>query len=329
MKTLLALVLLSAPLLCAADGFVVNKTSGKRLAGVAVALTKIGQGGMEAAGTATSGADGGFELKSDAQSMYLVQATWQGVTYNVQLAPGAPASGIEVAVYDASPRAGLAAVSQHMLLVESDSQDLVVSETVIFQNPGSVTWYDAAAGTLRFSVPAAAGSNIQARATAPGGLPVDREPRKTAENGVYSLDFPVKPGETRFDISYKLPMKQPLELSGRILHAGPTRLVLPKGMTAEGDGLASLGTEPSTQAAIFDIKGDAYKIKLGGTGALRSTAAAAEPASGEEDGPRIQQILPPGYERVWKWALGLMLAILALGFAAQYMKAAPTGRPRQ
>ena len=332
MRTLLLAGLLAWPLLADVDGTVTNRTSGKPQAGVTLALTKIGQGGMESAGSATSGADGRFHFKADGQAMYLVQATWQGVTYNVQVAPGAPSDAVQVAVNDVSAKQGAAAVAQHMLLVEADDKDFIVSETVIFDNPSQVTWYDPKAGTLRFSVPAEAGTNVQARAIAPGGMSVDREPQKTAEKGVFTLDFPVKPGETRFDISYKLAMKQPMVFAGRILHAGPTRLVVPQGMTAEAANLTSLGNEPSTKAAIYDIKGESYQIKLSGSGALRSqqpAAAAGAAQEQEEEGPRIVQIQPPGYDRVWRWALGMMLAILGLAFAAHYMKAAPAGRPRR
>lgn len=333
MRLALLLLLAIAPLFAAIEGTVVNKTSGKPQAGVKINMTKIDQGGMQAAGSAVSGPDGKFKLDSGPEAAHLIQAIWQGVTYNVQLQPDKPTSGLEIAVFDALPNLSAVEFTQHMILVESDGAELVVNETVIVSNDSQTTWYDPKSGTLRFSVPAAAGKAIMARVIAPGGMPVERE-AKPAGPGEYVVDFPVKPGETRFDISYKLPIKGDAQLAGKILHApGPVRLVVPQGITAEGEGLTALGNEPRSQAAIFDIKGLSYKVKFTGTGSLSASQPAAggggggaEGAAQEEDGPRIQQIQPPGYDRVWKYALGLMLGFLLLSFIALWLK--PTPDPR-
>lgn len=331
----LALFLLSlVPVFAAVDGTVVNKTTGKPQPGVKVSMTKLGQGGMQAAGSAISGPDGKFRIESDAASAHLIQAVWQGVTYNVQLAPNTPATGIEIPVFDALSSLSAVDFTQHMILVETDGKELVVNETVIVSNDSQTTWYDPKAGTLHFTVPAAAGKAVMARVIAPGGMPVERAP-KPAGAGEYLIDFPVKPGETRFDISYKVPVQGDAVLAGRILHAaGPVRLVVPKGMTAEGEGLTPLGTEPRSQAAIFDIKGLAYKVKFTGVGTLAASqqvAGGEAPAQGgeqEEEGARFEQIQPPGYDRAWKYALGLMLGILLLSFTALWLKPAPAPRSK-
>jgi hypothetical protein len=50
-------------------------------------------------------------------------------------------------------------------------------------------------------------------------------------------------------------------------------------------------------------------------------AAASQPQDqAEDDGPTIETILPPGYERNFYKVLALSLAILACGFAAMYLK---------
>jgi hypothetical protein len=320
------------PLFAGVDGAVINKTTGKPQPGVKVSMTKLGQGGMQAAGSAISGPDGKFRLDSDAASAHLIQAIWQGVTYNVQLPPQTPTSGIEIAIFDALPVLSAVDFTQHMILVETDGKELVVNETVIVSNDSQTTWNDPKSGTLRFTVPAAAGKAIMARVIAPGGMPVEREP-KPAGPGAYMVDFPVKPGETRFDISYKIPVTGDAELAGKILHTpGPVRLVVPKGITAEGEGLTPLGNEPRSQAAIFDIKGLSYKVKFTGAGTLNAGQQAAggeapaEGAAEEETGASIQQIQPPGYDRAWKYALGLTLGILILSFAALWLKPTPAVR---
>lgn len=321
MKTALFLFL-TLPLL-AIDGTVVNKTTGQPQPGVLVHATKMSQGGMEPAGSAKAAADGKFSIQADSSGPVLLQAVYKGVTYTRQIPPGSPSSGLVLEVWEAAAKVAEAAMAQHMILIETDGKELVVNETLIYQNGGNTTWNDSDKGTLRFYVPPEAGANLMVRATSPNSMPVEREPRKAAAKGEYLLDFPVKPGgETRFDISYKMPAGSPTQLAGRILHSpGPVRLVVPQGITVEGEGLESLGPEPQTKASIFDIKGGKYLLKVSGSGTLAASTPA--PTEREEDGPRIEEMQPPGYLRWWKWALGLMLAFLALSFWSQWMKTPP------
>ncbi len=306
----------------AIDGTVVNKTSGKPQSGVKVTMTKLGQGGMQPGGSAVTDASGKFHIDSDAASAHLLQAVWQGVTYNLSLQPGAPTTNVELPVYDALPKLSAVEVTQHMILLETNGQELVVNETIIFQNDSLTTWNDPKSGTARISVPDGVGENIRARVIAPGGLPIER-PVSQAVKGMAVVDYPVKPGETRFDFSYRMPAGTPATFSSKILHdTAPVRLIIPQGITAEGEGITSLGTEPTSQATVYDIKGQSFKVTLTGSGELR----AAEEQPAPDEGQRISTILPPGYERAWKWALGLALAFLAIGFWVQYIKQ-PQGAP--
>ncbi len=156
-----------------------------------------------------------------------------------------------------------------------------------------------------------------ARVIAPGSMPVDRQPVKTSTANVWTVDYPVKPGETRFDFSYKLPATAGGVLQTKLLNEGGSpKLVLPVGIEAAGEGIVSLGTEPSSKASIFDITAKELKLTISGSGSL----AVVQGAEQESEGPRIKAIAPPGYERNWKWTLGLTLAFLTLGFTAHYLK---------
>lgn len=315
------LMLAAMPALADISGTVINRTTGKPQPGVFVHVTRMGQGGMAPAGSARTGADGRFAISTKGAGALLLQAVYKGVSYSRPVEEGA--ANLEVEVFEAAPRVPDVRTTQHMILVESDGKEWVVNETVLFENSTNVTWNDPEQGTLQFTAPAAAGENVRVRATSPGSVPVEREPRRVRA-GLFALDFPVKPGgETRFDISYKFPAQAETVLAGRILHApGPVRLVAPEGIRAEGKALKELGQEPSTKAAIYDIIGNSYEIRLSGTGALQQAPAASE---SEEDGPRIERILPPGYERWWKIALALAAAFLALSFWAQWIKSGAPG----
>jgi len=122
----------------------------------------------------------------------------------------------------------------------------------------------------------------------------------------------VKPGETRFDVSYTMPAST--KFSSRTLYKeAPTRLVSPAAVTLAGPTLSSLGQEPTTQANIYDAKGMEYTVEITGSGMLRPPAAETPDEAAGSGGPEIKQIRPKLYERLY-WVLGLTLAILALGF---------------
>jgi len=305
------------PLFGAIDGTVINKTTSRPQPGVTVTLTKLGEGGMAPAGSAKTDRDGRFSLEGDAAGAHLLQASYEGVTYSMSLTRGQPANGVELFVYDASRAKGAAKVDQDMILLETDGQNLVVNETLIYQNSGNTTWSNPSEGTLRFFVPEAAQSQMRVRAMSPNGMPVERTPLKASEKNVYYVDFPVKPGETRFDVSYKMPVSEPVTFTGRTLHKeGKVRLVVPRGVVAEGDGIKMLGTEPQSQATIYEVENARYTVTLSGSGAIRSL----EPAErGEEEGPSIEQIPPRIYGQMY-WILGLSLALLALGFWNLYQR---------
>ncbi len=316
MRVLFLVLAASAMLSAAVTGVVVNKTTGKPQAGVTVTMTKFGAGGMEPGGSTKTDAEGRFTFESDSGSAHLLQAEYQGVRYSAPM--GQAAGGrIELAVYNSSARVAEAKAGQHMIMVESNGEELVVNETIVFSNPSQSTWLDPRAGTVKIYVPPAAGANVMARVIAPGSMPIDRQPVKTATANVWTVDYPVKPGETRFDFSYKLPAAAGGVLQTKLLNAAASpKLVLPKGIEAAGEGIVSLGTEPSSQASIFDITAKEVKLTISGSGSL----AVVQGNEQESEGPRIKAIAPPGYERNWKWTLGLTLSFLALGFTAHYLK---------
>jgi hypothetical protein len=319
----LALTMLaSSPALAAVEGKVINKTTGRPAAGVTVRLTSVGQDGMKPLGRTETSADGSFKFDAPAQTMFLLQANWEGVQYTQNLPPNAPKNGIEMVVYDVKPKLDAAKQSQHIVFLESDGQSLIATEMIIYVNASQTTWYDAKRGTARFFLPAGVKvEDVKSHVTAPGGLPLERELTASGEKGVYSVDYPVKPGESRFEISYAAP--RPAEFAGRILEPGvPARLVLPSGMEATGDDLQSLGKEPQSGAAIYELKKPSFQVAVTGTGSLRANenTPPGQPDQQEEDGPRVESIAPLGYDRNMLKVLVLCVAILALGFAAMYLK---------
>lgn len=323
---------IATPLFAAVEGTVINATTGQQQANVLVSLVQPGEGGMKPVGAAKSAADGSFKVEKDPSGMALLQGIHQGVIYTLMLQPGAPTTGLKLQVYDSAKNPDAARLGQRMILVQPGPEGLNVTETLLFNNATNTTFSDPANGSLRFFVPAAAGGKVKVSVSGPGGVPIEREAEKTRQANVYKVDYPLKPGETRFDLAYDLPRTSPQKLEGRLMYPlAPTRLVAPRGVMIAGEGVVALGEEPQTKASIFDIKKPDFAVTIEGEGSLREPGGA--PSETEESGPGIQQIPPRLYDRLY-WVLGLAVAILGIGFALLYRsgagsEAAGTGAGKQ
>lgn len=262
----------------AVTGTVRNGTTGQPQPGAEVTLYKFGQGGMEPVANVKTDAQGNFSFNQDAggQGPSIVRVERDGVTYNHLMPPGTPTTGFTVTVYDASKEPGAAKVSKHMLLFQPGNGQMVVNETFIVENSGKTTWFNPAAGTVQFYLPKGANGNVDVKGTSPDGsgmaVPVPTD--KAGRPDVYATKFEIKPGETRFDLNYTVPYTEGQPYEGKIPGKDDnTYLISPNGVTLTGDHLKDLGTEPRTQAHIYGLLADSYKVQLTGT-------EAAAPAAG-------------------------------------------------
>jgi hypothetical protein len=317
MKIVLLTLLSAAGMFAAIDGTVTNQTTGKPQPGATVTLIKLG-GGMETVGSAKSDPQGKFTIAQDLQAgtPYLVQTLYQGVSYNKAIPPGSPANGLAVDVFDSTPNSGAAKVVQHMMLFEPSGTDVAVNETIIYSNAGKTTFDDPANGTFRFYLPPAANGLVKVQVAGPQGMPISRDAVKTKEPNIYTVKYPVKPGETRFDLAYGMPAASPGTFEYKVMHGGdPVRIVAPKGVTLASDNLKDLGPEPRTQATIYQVVGNDVKFQFTGTGSLRAAAEATQQS--EDTGPSIEDVKPRIYARLYP-VLGLAAFILILGFVLLY-----------
>src|SRR5437879_13863438 len=69
-------------------------------------------------------------------------------------------------------------------------------------------------------------------ALAPGGMPVQASPVPLGDANHYAFIFPIRPGETRFQLSYRLPYGGSLKFAPRVVMPTDTSAVMmPKSMT--------------------------------------------------------------------------------------------------
>ncbi|MBM3812838.1 MAG: carboxypeptidase regulatory-like domain-containing protein [Acidimicrobiia bacterium] len=303
--------------LAAVDGTVINRTTDKPQQNATVTLYKLGDAGMDSLESVKSDAAGQFTIDLPVQGPHLIQTAFDGVTYNHMLPPGRPTTGLTLEVFNASSQPGEAKVATHMILLEPDGSTLSVNESLIFNNNGKTAFNNPEAGTLHFFLPEATGGKARVMCSAPGGMPIERAAEKTSTAGIYKVDFPIKPGETRFDLTYSLPLADGGAFTSKVIHDGLTRIVAPQGVTLESPDLTSLGQEPTTQATIFDLKNKNFTIAVQGSGALRGQEQAGNEE--EDSGQGVQRVRPFLYSRFYP-ILGLTFLILLLGFLLLYRK---------
>jgi hypothetical protein len=321
MKTFfrLGVLLFSATcgLFASIDGTVVNRTTGKPQAGVSVTLVKPGQQGMQTIGTTVSDAAGHFLFEKDQPGggPQLLQAAYAGVNYNKLMTPNIPTSNVELNIYEATKSPAVARIAQRMMFVEPSSSQLAITETLILQNDSNTTYNNGDLGGLRFYLPPAANGQVRVQAQGPQGMPLPRAAEKTSETDIFKVDFPVKPGETQFEVSYVLPVGTPFTYRGRIagvkgMSAGPLRLIAPSGVTLAGKDIQSAGTEPKTQATIYTVSApDLFSVDVTGTGSLHTPDA--NPVD-DSDSPQVIEGQPQIYRHL-SWLVALTFSILAVG----------------
>jgi hypothetical protein len=336
-KLILAGLCSAAIALCAIDGTVVNGTTGKPQGGVSITLVKPGQGGMRTLGSTTSDAAGHFAFANDEPGggPQLLQAAYGGVNYNKLLTPNIPTSGVELNIFEATKSPAMAHIAQRMLLVEPSSSQIAVDETVIVQNQSKETYNNPAVGGVQFYLPPAANGQVRVNAQGPQGMPLPRAAEKTAKTDIFKVDFPVKPGETEFQINYVLPAGSPFTFHGEAtaikgMPSGPLRLIAPPGVTLAGKDIQQLGTEPNTQAAIYTVKRDdgPFSFDISGTGSLRGGTDdnAAGSAADTSDSPPVTEGNPTIYAHLG-WLTGLGIAVLAVGLLV-LLRSSPVESPR-
>jgi hypothetical protein len=210
-----------------------------------------------------------------------------------------------------------------MMLFEPAGGQMEINETYLYVNDGLTAWNNPDAGTLHFYLPAGANGKVEVKGTAPDGAAIGAPVSKYSRDDIYKVDFPVKPGETRFDVTYTVPYAIGTSYEGRVATKDDnTYLIAPNGITLKGDHLNDLGQEPRTQAHVFGLTGaSSYKIEL--TGVEIAGSAAAPDGSGapadQDSFPQPEAIMPRINGAIAP-VLAIAFGILGLGFALLYRK---------
>ena len=293
-NTLLLTALIAVPSLALAasiTGTVTNKTTNKPAAGDDVVLIRLAQGMQEATRTKTD-ARGRFTLDvPDEGSVHLVRVTHDKANYFRPAPPGT--QSVEVEVFNATAHVnGITGEADVMRIqTEPGGAGLRVVENFFVKNDSTPPMTQFSDRPFEFFLPA--GAIVEGSAAlGPGGMPVQAAPVPLGdEPNHYAFIFPIRPGETRFQITYKLPYTGSLKLTPRlVLPTDTIAIMMPKSMKfAPGPSTSytpvTEDTTAQTNVARNVVPSQPIDFTVSGQGQLPRDPAPNATGSGANDAP--------------------------------------------
>src|SRR5581483_3624233 len=308
-------------------GTVKNATTGKPGAGDEVVLLSLGNG-MEEAGRTKADSKGNFSFKLDKQGPHLVRVIHQDVTYHRMAPPGT--TSVEVEVYDAAKKVEGIEVVADIMRFQAQQGQMQIERTFAVQNNSKPPRTQMNEHNLEFYIPEGA-TITEGQAMTAGGQPVksDPVPEGQSAKSKYSFLFPLRPGETRFNVIYTLPYTGSVNIDPKSVY--PLQhfvAIAPKTISFEPAAGANYSPtnfpgqpDANVEVASNAQVGQPLAFKLTGEGVLAAPGedggqgAQAQGASrpGGGLGPPIDA--PPPLRRYQWWILGGFAAALLAGGA--------------
>jgi hypothetical protein len=253
------------------SGTVVDRTTGKPAAGDTAVLLDLQQGMQESAHTSID-AKGHYSFNlPDTSGMHLVRVDHDKASYYGPVPPNTTLVNIDV--YDVATKVDGLHLYADVSRIETDQQGLVITESYFIRNESKPPKTQLSPHSFEFYLPQNAILE-GATATGPGGMAVASQPVPAGDKGHYAFIFPVRPGETRFQIGYHVPYNGSATLQARpSLPTENIAIMLPKSMSFDGKNFQTLGSEasgPGTQTFLAtNAKPDTpIAFTVSGTGSM-------------------------------------------------------------
>ncbi|HME36917.1 MAG TPA: hypothetical protein VKF84_16910 [Candidatus Sulfotelmatobacter sp.] len=279
-------------------GTVKNVTIGAPGVGDEVVLLSLGQG-MEEAGRTKTDAKGHFSFKLDsAQGPHLVRVIHQEVTYHRMAPPGT--TSVEVEVYDVGKKIEGISVVADIMRFQATQGQLEVERTFAVTNNSKPPRTQMNDHNLEFYVPDGA-TVTGGQAMTAGGQPVNSAPVPeggSAKNR-YAFLFPLRPGETRFNVVYTVPYTGSVNIDPKSVYPLEHFVAIaPKAMQFSAAAGASYEVAPfpgqpdaNVEVASNTRVGQSMAFKLTGEGTL---AAPTDDGGQQGQGASAQNENRPG-----------------------------------
>ena len=233
-------------------GVVTNKTTNKPAAGDDVVLIRLQQGMQESTRTKTD-AHGHFTLEVPDEGIHLVRVTHDKANYFRPAPPGT--QSVEIDVYNAAVKVKGVASEADVMRIQTDAggNGLRVVENFFVKNDSTPPMTQFSNEPFDFWLPE--GAIVEGSAAlAPGGMPVQAAPVPLTEKNHYTFLFPIRPGETRFQVTYRLPYSGKFAFAPHpSMTTDTVAIMLPKSMTftqAPNTSYSSVTDEVNAQTFV-------------------------------------------------------------------------------
>jgi len=267
-------------------GTVTNGTTSKPAVGDEVIIINLANG-MDVAGSTKVDSNGKFSFKLTVPGPHLIRAVHQGVTYHQMAPPGVNTADVQV--YDVATKVAALSVTADVIRFQADSSTMQGIRLFVVSNTSSPPKTQMNDHNFEFYLPA--GAKIeQLQARAPNGQPISADavpdPEKTSEKNRYAIAFPLRPGETQFQVEFTLPYSGEIKIDPKPLYSAQHLvIVLPKTMQFKAANPSSFQSmqdptqgDSNVEVAQQTEPGQPLGFTLKGTGVI--TESPGETASG-------------------------------------------------
>ena len=323
------------------SGTVTNGTTNKPAAGDEVILISLANG-MDVAGSIKADSSGKFSFKLDASNgaggPHLIRAVHQGVNYHQIAPPGT--NKVDVKVYDVAKKVDGLSLTADVLRFQADATSLQGIRLFVVSNNSSPSVTQMNDHNFEFYLPP--GAKIeQLQARAPNGQPIPSEPVPQSEKNRYAINFPLRPGETQFQLEYTMPYSGSVKIDPKPLYpAEHLVVVLPKTMHFSAAAASSFKSmnDPNTPDTVVQVAqqtktSEPLAFTITGTGTISDQpagAGGAEAQAGPQGGPMNENpqaestrpgggLGPPSdgpdaIPQKWQWPIiGAFVLLLGIG----------------
>jgi len=270
-------------------GTVANGTSSKPAAGDEVLLINLSNG-MEVAAKTKADGSGKFSFSlTDGGGPHLIRAIHQGVTYHQMAPPGT--NSVEVQVYDVVRKIADLSMTADVMRVQADGGTLQGTRLFAVNNASAPAKTQMNDHNFEFYLPE--GAKIESvQAKAPNGQPIAADATPQAEKNRYAIAFPLRPGETQFQVQFTMPYSGTLKLDPKPLYpAQHVVVVLPKSMQFTAANPAQFqpmqdpnSSDTTVQVAQQTQAGQSLAFTISGTGTISDSPQQVASGSAQAQG---------------------------------------------
>ena len=324
-------VILFSLLMCAGTfaaqitGTVTNATTNKPSSGDEVTLLSL-TSGMQEVGKTKTDRQGHYTLDvPDEGTQHLVRVARQSVHYFEAAPPGA--STVDITVYDAATQVEGLVTDARVFHLQASGGSMDVQELYILNNQSQPPRTKIGNQTFAIALPDGAEMG-EASLTGPSGMPVTVATVPSGAKDRYAYDFPIRPGQTRFEVTYKVPYSGSHEFSFKPeAPLSELGVLLPKSMKFNGVSGGFAQDVDESGLAVFFAKNipanQEVKFSVSGEGLIPTGPSGGNPSqsAGESGGSVIPSPSSGTREALW-FIVGALVILIGGGAFVMWRKSA-------